>query len=135
MWIVLSMLQACSPCYLRQVAPCDNADPSREALKHEPTYGCPEEHPDQLQASVCALCEQHDAGMSQSQAVETPCDDSGLPGQVLFECVVGGLRCRSASRLPGSRYASDMSQPGPMNLKSLRHENRKAGITSESSGV
>ena len=56
---------------LRQVAPCDDSDPGREALQHKPTYGRPEEHPDQLQASVCALCEQHDAAMSQSQAVDT----------------------------------------------------------------
>ena len=41
--------------------------------------------------------------------------------------------CTSACRLPGSRYATDMSSPGPQNAKKARHDQR--GTASSSSAA
>ena len=47
--------------------------------------------------------------------------------------------CRSASRLPGSRYARLISQPGPQKAQSLRHEstnrNEPSGFVRRCSGT
>ena len=66
------------------------------------------------------LCGQHDAAFVTNSGGHHVMFE---PGRDKVFKRLSSLRCRSASRLPGSRYASDMSQPGPMNLKSLRHEN------------
>ena len=67
--------------------------------------------------------------------------DTAVDQNTTHDCVsaVYAPSCRSASRLPGSMYASDTRRPGPSEVRKVRSENRgrsgagAGGSSSESS--